>query len=140
MEEPGKPSKFFQTQRTSLYFFRLLNGKKHMPGVPCFQKCWGFQQFKPQGLVSGMTHHPQILPANFTPVLQAEFFQSENAIYHWAKAMQPDAIIFGFTLTNIAMICSESLGIPIVGALNPGCIPNLNTSQWGPRPIPHPQL
>jgi sterol 3beta-glucosyltransferase len=56
---------------------------------------------------------------------EREFFPSEPAIYHWAKTMKPDALCYGFTMANIAMIASEVLGIPLIGfVLQPSCIPS----------------
>ena len=46
---------------------------------------------------------------------EAEFFASEGVFFHWAQAERPDFVVFGFTLTHIAMIISEALDIPIVG-------------------------
>jgi len=46
---------------------------------------------------------------------EVEFFPSEGCFYHWAWEEQPDFIVFGFTITHIAMLVSEALSIPIVG-------------------------
>lgn len=48
---------------------------------------------------------------------EANFFPSEGCIYHWAVEELPDFLVFGFTMTHIAMIVSEALGVPIVGFL-----------------------
>jgi len=56
---------------------------------------------------------------------EKEFFDSEPAFHYWARSMNPDAIMFGFTLPSIAMIVSESLNIPIIGfILQPTSIPS----------------
>ena len=61
---------------------------------------------------------------------EAEFFGSEPAIYYYAETLKPDGIVYGFTLANIAMICAESLRIPIVGfILQPSIIPS---SEYSP--------
>eukprot|EP00931_Biecheleriopsis_adriatica_P087398 TRINITY_DN61880_c0_g1_i1.p1 TRINITY_DN61880_c0_g1~~TRINITY_DN61880_c0_g1_i1.p1 ORF type:complete len:787 (+),score=108.85 TRINITY_DN61880_c0_g1_i1:337-2361(+) len=46
---------------------------------------------------------------------EVEFFPSEGCFWHWANQEKPDFIVFGFTLTHVAMIISESLRVPIVG-------------------------
>jgi len=46
-----------------------------------------------------------------------------------APTLMPDAIIFGFTLANIALMCSESLQIPIIG-VSPS---PTNPHHWGGR-------
>eukprot|EP00669_Euglena_mutabilis_P010882 TRINITY_DN5584_c0_g1_i1.p1 TRINITY_DN5584_c0_g1~~TRINITY_DN5584_c0_g1_i1.p1 ORF type:complete len:396 (+),score=141.17 TRINITY_DN5584_c0_g1_i1:759-1946(+) len=48
---------------------------------------------------------------------EAEFFGSEEAVHHWARELRPDALVYGFTMAHVAMIVSESLGIPMVGFL-----------------------
>eukprot|EP00930_Biecheleria_cincta_P096987 TRINITY_DN88747_c0_g1_i1.p1 TRINITY_DN88747_c0_g1~~TRINITY_DN88747_c0_g1_i1.p1 ORF type:complete len:718 (+),score=86.07 TRINITY_DN88747_c0_g1_i1:59-2212(+) len=56
---------------------------------------------------------------------ETEFFPSEPAFYHWASTMQPDVLFFGFTVTHIALILSESLHIPVIGfILQPTVIPS----------------
>jgi hypothetical protein len=46
---------------------------------------------------------------------EVEFFTSEGCFYHWAWKENPDFLVFGFTITHIAMIISEALSIPLVG-------------------------
>jgi len=56
---------------------------------------------------------------------EREFFDSEPAMYYWAKTLKPDYLMFGFTLANVAMIISESLKIPLAGfVLQPTSIPS----------------
>ncbi|CAK8986148.1 Transmembrane protein 65 [Durusdinium trenchii] len=56
---------------------------------------------------------------------EAEFFDSEPTIYHWAKTLRPNLLIFGFTLAHVAMNVSSALGIPLMGLiLQPTCIPS----------------
>ncbi|CAE7437843.1 ATG26 [Symbiodinium natans] len=59
--------------------------------------------------------HSDTLQALMLSRSEVEFFSSEGCCYYWAKKERPDFIVFGFTLTHIAMIISESLEIPIVG-------------------------
>eukprot|EP00930_Biecheleria_cincta_P044248 TRINITY_DN30376_c0_g1_i1.p1 TRINITY_DN30376_c0_g1~~TRINITY_DN30376_c0_g1_i1.p1 ORF type:complete len:958 (-),score=122.45 TRINITY_DN30376_c0_g1_i1:47-2872(-) len=46
---------------------------------------------------------------------EQNFFSSEGCCFFWAKEEQPDFIVFGFTVTHMAMIISEKLSIPLVG-------------------------
>mmetsp|Transcript_23053 Transcript_23053/g.50293 ORF Transcript_23053/g.50293 Transcript_23053/m.50293 type:complete len:726 (-) Transcript_23053:2565-4742(-) len=56
---------------------------------------------------------------------EVEFFNSEPAIYYYAKEMKPDVIVYGFTMVTIAMIVSEALKIPLIGfVLQPTSIPS----------------
>lgn len=62
-----------------------------------------------------------------------EFFDSEAVIYYWLERMlnddvnKPSLIVFGFTLTSIAMIMSETFHLPMLGfILQPSCIPSEN--------------
>jgi len=56
---------------------------------------------------------------------EIQFFRSEPLMFHWAEQMKPDLLIFGFTVTNIALIISEALNIPLIGfILQPTCIPS----------------
>ena len=56
---------------------------------------------------------------------EAEFFTSEPAAFYWADTLKPDAIVYGFTMTNIAMVISEALQIPMCGfILQPTVIPS----------------
>eukprot|EP00746_Dinoflagellata_sp_MGD_P161245 gnl/MRDRNA2_/MRDRNA2_88316_c0_seq1.p1 gnl/MRDRNA2_/MRDRNA2_88316_c0~~gnl/MRDRNA2_/MRDRNA2_88316_c0_seq1.p1 ORF type:complete len:655 (+),score=125.06 gnl/MRDRNA2_/MRDRNA2_88316_c0_seq1:121-2085(+) len=56
---------------------------------------------------------------------EAEFFDSEPAFYHWASELKPDVIIYGFTLTHVALVLSEALKIPVMGfILQPTVIPS----------------
>eukprot|EP00439_Symbiodinium_sp_Y106_P087010 s180_g38.t1 len=72
---------------------------------------------KTRGARLAMTigQHSDTLQALMLSRSEVEFFSSEGCCYYWAQQEQPDFIVFGFTLTHIAMIISESLGIPIVG-------------------------
>eukprot|EP00746_Dinoflagellata_sp_MGD_P082402 gnl/MRDRNA2_/MRDRNA2_327179_c0_seq1.p1 gnl/MRDRNA2_/MRDRNA2_327179_c0~~gnl/MRDRNA2_/MRDRNA2_327179_c0_seq1.p1 ORF type:complete len:540 (-),score=70.45 gnl/MRDRNA2_/MRDRNA2_327179_c0_seq1:52-1620(-) len=68
---------------------------------------------------------------------EAEFFDSEPAFYHWASELKPDVIIYGFTLTHIALVLSEALQIPILGfVLQPTVIPSQQYDALMPIPIP----
>eukprot|EP00667_Euglena_gracilis_P004023 EG_transcript_4038 len=56
---------------------------------------------------------------------EMEFFDSAPALMHWAKTLRPNVLIFGFTMTHIAMMISELLQIPMVGfILQPTIIPS----------------
>ena len=56
---------------------------------------------------------------------EREFFESEPAMFYWAEKLHPDLLLFGFTVTNIAMIISEALNIPLIGfILQPTCMPS----------------
>jgi hypothetical protein len=56
---------------------------------------------------------------------EREFFDSEPVLFFWAKEMRPDALIYGFTMANMALIISEALNIPILGfILQPTVIPS----------------
>ena len=56
---------------------------------------------------------------------EREFFQSEPAMFYWAEQLHPDLLLFGFTVTNVAMIISEALNIPLIGfILQPTCMPS----------------
>ncbi|CAK0860745.1 unnamed protein product, partial [Prorocentrum cordatum] len=46
---------------------------------------------------------------------EKNFFDSEGCFFYWAWEERPDFIVFGFTVTEIAMIISEALEIPLVG-------------------------
>jgi hypothetical protein len=57
---------------------------------------------------------------------EREFFDSEPAFYYWSEKLKPDAIFFGFSTANLAMIISEALKIPVVGfILQPTVIPSV---------------
>jgi UDP:flavonoid glycosyltransferase YjiC (YdhE family) len=72
-----------------------------------------------------MNSKSEVIQALMLSRTEVEFFPSEGAIHYWAKTLMPDAIIFGFTLANIALMCSESLQIPIIGfLLQPTVIPS----------------
>uniref|UniRef100_A0A7S4MBL6 Glycosyltransferase family 28 N-terminal domain-containing protein n=1 Tax=Odontella aurita TaxID=265563 RepID=A0A7S4MBL6_9STRA len=61
---------------------------------------------------------------------EIEFFPSEPAVFHWAKVMKPDLLMFGFTMASVTLIASEALGIPVAGfVLQPTSIPS---SQYPP--------
>lgn len=56
---------------------------------------------------------------------EMEFFDSEPAIFYWAKFLKPKMLIYGFTMMTISCIIHESLKIPIVGfILQPTIIPS----------------
>merc|ERR1740129_1894041 len=61
--------------------------------------------------------HIDALQALMLSRSEVEFFPSEGCFFHWAYKDNPDFIVFGFTITHIAMIISEVLGIPIVAFL-----------------------
>ncbi|CAJ1410011.1 unnamed protein product [Effrenium voratum] len=66
-------------------------------------------------LAMTLGQHSDALQALMLSRSEVEFFPSEGCVYHWAKTERPDFIVFGFTMTHIAMIVSESLRIPLVG-------------------------
>lgn len=73
---------------------------------------------------------------------EVEFFDSEAAIYHHARKLKPDYLLFGFTLTHVAMIISEALQIPLLGlVLQPTCIPSVQYPplHFGSAPVAHGQ-
>eukprot|EP00668_Euglena_longa_P006946 GGOE01008296.1.p1 GENE.GGOE01008296.1~~GGOE01008296.1.p1 ORF type:complete len:640 (-),score=129.34 GGOE01008296.1:603-2477(-) len=56
---------------------------------------------------------------------EMEFFDSAPAMIHWAKKLQPDVLIYGFTMPHIALMISELLKIPMIGfILQPAVIPS----------------
>ena len=72
-----------------------------------------------------MSSKSEVMQALMLSRSEKEFFSSEPAIFHWAEVLRPQGIVYGFTMANIAMICSEALHIPIVGfILQPSVIPS----------------
>jgi len=69
---------------------------------------------------------------------ELEFIDSEPAIYHFAETLRPDYLLFGFTMTHVAMIISESLKIPLLGMiLQPTCIPSAHYPPLHLGAFPH---
>jgi len=66
-----------------------------------------------------------VMQSLFLSRTEVEFFSSEPAVHYWAEHLKPDLLIYGFTMTAVSMIISESLKIPLVGfLLQPTCIPS----------------
>jgi len=55
------------------------------------------------------------LQAVFLAKSEQNFFCSEPCFHYWAWEEKPEFVVFGFTVTHIAMILSEALQIKIVG-------------------------
>eukprot|EP00667_Euglena_gracilis_P004177 EG_transcript_4196 len=92
-----------------------------------FRPSGGDTSKKIEGTVSkkAMNSKSELMQAMMLSRSEAEFFRSESAVFHWAKTMRPDVIVYGFTLANIAMIASEALQIPIIGfLLQPTVVPS----------------
>ncbi|CAJ1353935.1 unnamed protein product [Effrenium voratum] len=66
-------------------------------------------------LITWEGQHYDLLQSVIFSAQEKNFFPSEGCCYHWALEEQPDFIVFGFTVTHLAMIVGEALGIPIVG-------------------------
>jgi len=72
-----------------------------------------------------MAHQSELMQMAMLARTEREFFPSEPIFYFWTGLLQPDVIIYGFTLVNIAMIISEKFHIPAVGfMLQPTVIPS----------------
>lgn len=78
-----------------------------------------------------MQTQSEVMQATMLARSEVEFFASglqlrkqpnltpkEPYIYHWASTMNPDVILYGFTMASIALLLCESLHIPIIGMLN----------------------
>jgi len=64
---------------------------------------------------------------------EREFFDSEPAFHYWCQLLRPDVILFGFPVANLAMVLSESLGIPLIGLfLQPTVIPSKHYAAVSP--------
>eukprot|EP00403_Amphidinium_massartii_P023662 CAMPEP_0178392168 /NCGR_PEP_ID=MMETSP0689_2-20121128/11539_1 /TAXON_ID=160604 /ORGANISM="Amphidinium massartii, Strain CS-259" /LENGTH=763 /DNA_ID=CAMNT_0020012733 /DNA_START=61 /DNA_END=2352 /DNA_ORIENTATION=- len=59
--------------------------------------------------------HADLLQSVYFSMQEVTFFGSEGTCFFWAYEENPDFVVFGMTFTNIAMIISECLEIPIVG-------------------------
>jgi len=72
-----------------------------------------------------MQHQSELMQLAMLARSEREFFASEPVFYLWTELLKPDAIIYGFTMVNIAMILSEKFQIPAVGfVLQPTSIPS----------------
>lgn len=72
-----------------------------------------------------MQHKSELMQVSMLARCEGEFFDSEPILFHWAKELRPDLLIYGFTLTNVAMIISEAQNIPMMGfVLQPTCLPS----------------
>eukprot|EP00997_Jenningsia_sp_PLL12_P006415 NODE_295_length_1952_cov_59.615344_g246_i0.p2 GENE.NODE_295_length_1952_cov_59.615344_g246_i0~~NODE_295_length_1952_cov_59.615344_g246_i0.p2 ORF type:complete len:493 (-),score=139.37 NODE_295_length_1952_cov_59.615344_g246_i0:131-1609(-) len=72
-----------------------------------------------------MQSKSELMQATMLARSEAEFFDSEPALMHWAAMMRPQVIIFGFTMASLAHMASEYLRIPILGfVLQPTCLPS----------------
>ena len=72
-----------------------------------------------------MAHQSELMQLAMLARSEREFFASEPVYYFWTEVLEPDAIIYGFNLVNIAMIISEKFQIPAVGfILQPTSFPS----------------
>jgi len=72
-----------------------------------------------------MAHQSELMQIAMLSRSEREFFASEPIFYYWCDVLRPDALIYGFTCANIAMILSEKFQIPCVGfILQPTSIPS----------------
>mmetsp|Transcript_44743 Transcript_44743/g.103500 ORF Transcript_44743/g.103500 Transcript_44743/m.103500 type:complete len:765 (+) Transcript_44743:167-2461(+) len=65
--------------------------------------------------VMSFGQHADFLQSIYFSMQEVTYFQSEGTAFFWAYQENPDFIVFSMTFVNVAMIISESLGIPIVG-------------------------
>eukprot|EP01126_Amoeba_proteus_P016368 TRINITY_DN17574_c0_g2_i1.p1 TRINITY_DN17574_c0_g2~~TRINITY_DN17574_c0_g2_i1.p1 ORF type:complete len:281 (-),score=51.77 TRINITY_DN17574_c0_g2_i1:12-854(-) len=109
------------------YYDFIKSQSKVSRGAIRFRPSGGDSEKRVDSLVSKWTIQIQseLVQAALLARSEAEFFVSEPLFYHWASTMHPDLIIYGFTMTSIAVILSEALRIPILGfILQPTCIPS----------------
>jgi sterol 3beta-glucosyltransferase len=72
-----------------------------------------------------MAHQSELMQIAMLARTEREFFASEPIMYYWCDMLRPDALVYGFTMANIAMILSEKFQIPCVGfILQPTSIPS----------------
>lgn len=72
-----------------------------------------------------MKHESELMQLAMLARSEREFFMSEPAMYYWCQQLQPDCLVYGFTMVNIAMILSEVFKIPCCGfVLQPTSLPS----------------
>lgn len=89
------------------------------PGSIHFRPCGGNTMLQTQSKLSlkvlQMGQRVEAIQAVALSKSEQNFFSSEGCFFFWACEERPDFIVFTFTTTQVAMIISEALQIPIVG-------------------------